>query len=76
MLAIGLLIGITSEQAYQRQQLRELDIQALTLAESVAAAVMFNDSGAAQENAPRACRQSRCRRRCDLRVERGRAGFV
>jgi signal transduction histidine kinase len=51
MVAAGMLIGVISEGAYQRQQLRDLDIQAATLAESVAAPVMFNDNNAAQENA-------------------------
>ena len=51
MLGVGLLIGVLSESAHRRQQLRELDIEARTLAETVTAALMFSDSNAAQENA-------------------------
>ncbi|MET0544816.1 MAG: CHASE sensor domain-containing protein, partial [Caulobacterales bacterium] len=51
LLIAGLLLGVVNEIAYRSQQLREIEIQANTLAQSVAAPLMFVDSVTAQENA-------------------------
>ncbi|GAM97835.1 two-component hybrid sensor and regulator [alpha proteobacterium U9-1i] len=49
LLAAGVLIGTLSEQAYRAQKLREIEIQAAIVAESVTAPLMFNDTAAAQD---------------------------
>jgi signal transduction histidine kinase len=46
VLAIGLLIGIFSETSYRAQKLRELEVQAAILSESVTAPLMFSDATA------------------------------
>lgn len=51
VLAVGLAIGISNELVYSGQKLRDLDIQARTLGQSVAASLMFSDPSTARENA-------------------------
>src|SRR5262249_76109 len=51
VLLLGLVVGFLNEIALSAQKLRELDIHARTLAQSVAAPLMFADPSAARENA-------------------------
>ncbi|MGD9982330.1 MAG: sensor histidine kinase, partial [Hyphomonadaceae bacterium] len=51
VLALGLVIGVLTENALSRQRLLELDTQARILAQGVAASVMFSDAIAARDDA-------------------------
>jgi signal transduction histidine kinase len=50
MLLAGVGLVLWNESTYRAQRLRDLDIQAQTLAESIVAPLMFADFSAAQEN--------------------------
>jgi signal transduction histidine kinase len=48
LLALGLLVGTYEERLYRLQKIQETDVQARILADSVAAALVFEDPTAAQ----------------------------
>ncbi len=49
LLLFGLALGLSNEASYKAQKVREIGVQADILSASVAPALMFDDSGAAQD---------------------------